>query len=55
MAQAGVSLTKLYWYRSCSAGWTLLLFLQNTLLTSLGVLPINLRKSNQAQKVQENK
>jgi hypothetical protein len=33
MAQAGVSLTKLYWNRSCSAGSTLLLLLQKMFFT----------------------
>jgi hypothetical protein len=37
MAQAGVSLTKPYWNRSCSAGSTLLLFSQKTLFTFFGV------------------
>ena len=33
MAQAGVSLTKLYWNRSCSAGSTLLFLLQKLFFT----------------------
>jgi hypothetical protein len=38
MAQAGVSVTKLYWNRSCNAGSTLSLFLQETLFTFFGVM-----------------
>jgi hypothetical protein len=38
MAQAGGSLTNLYWNRSCSTGSTLPLFLQKTLFNFFGVM-----------------